>query len=106
MRYSILGAAVIAALLVACDSKPKEEQGAMMPAGSDMVAPVTQTESTTEPANPNEGSSGGMEEPAMAEPATTQPSDEQAPTQSTPEADTAAGGTDTGTAPDAPATSP
>ena len=41
MRYSLLGAALLALFIAACDSKPKEEQGAMTPAGTDMVAPET-----------------------------------------------------------------
>ncbi len=70
MRYSLLGAALLALFIAACDSKPKEEQGAMTPAGTDMVAPETPaaTEST-EPANPNEGSSGGEPEAPAAQPA-------------------------------------
>jgi len=81
MRYSLLGAALLTVLVAACDSKPKEEHGAMTPAGTDMVAPESPaaTEST-EPANPSEGSSGGepetpADQPAPAETNTGNPPD-------------------------------
>ena len=57
MRYTLVGVALLAALLVAC-SKPKEEQGAMSPAGSDVVAPQQQ--------QPMQGS--GSEEQAQPAP--------------------------------------
>lgn len=63
MRYSLLGAALLTVLVAACDSKPKEEHGAMTPAGTDMVAPEAPADTaSTEPANPSEGSSGGEPE--------------------------------------------
>lgn len=63
MRYSLLGAALLTAVVAACDGKPKEEHGAMTPAGSDMVAPEVPADSaSTEPADPSEGSSGGEAE--------------------------------------------
>ena len=41
MRYLLLGAALMSVLVAACDSKPKQQHGAMTPAGTDMVAPET-----------------------------------------------------------------
>jgi hypothetical protein len=84
----LLGAALLSVLVAACDSKPKEEHGAMTPAGTDMVAPETPAATEfTEPAYPNEGSSGRESE---------SPADQSAPAE-----------TDIGSPPDsAPATNP
>lgn len=80
MKYSLIGVAVLAALLVAC-SKPKEEQGAMSPAGSDVVAPQEQSTQNTD--------TGKQQAPAQA-PAPA-PSEPASPAPGAPAGDTGNG---------------